>query len=138
MTGLELRVYTTTVRDEAEGEGAEGMIAVAWALRHRVTRPGWPNDIIGVCFQPMQFSFWNGDSRRRAPLLRDESPLHRVAERICSAVWDSIIPDTTNGADHYHTLGVDPIWDDNMLLTATIGNHEFFDSRYDADGEAKA
>lgn len=137
MTDLELRVYTATVRGEAEGEGAPGMIAVAWALRNRVTRPRWPNDIIGVCLQPLQVSFWNGDSKRRARLLRDESPRHRAAERICIAAWDSLAADPTDGADHYNTLKADPPWDDDMFLTVTIKNHEFFDSRRDKHGNQR-
>lgn len=137
MTDLELRVYTATVRGEAEGEGDDGMRAVAWALRNRVTRPRWPNSIIDVCLQPLQVSFWNGDSRRRAYLLRDESPLHRRAERLCIEVWDNLIPDPTGGADHWNTVGVDPTWDDDMFLTTTIGRHEFFDSRRDPVGNWK-
>lgn len=129
MTDLELRVYATTVRGEAGGEGERGMAAVAWVVRNRVVRPPWPNGVVAVCLQPLQFSFWNGDSPRRAALLTDESELHRAADRICSAVWDKRQDDPTGGADHYHALAVRPGWAETMLRTVTIGGHHFFNSK---------
>lgn len=134
MKDLELRVLAATVRGEAEGEGRDGMVAVAWAIRNRVTRPRWPSDVISVVMQPKQFSFWNGDSKRRASLLKDESLKHREAEALCWQVWHDEIPDSTLGSDHYFApaLVPTPDWAGAMKETVTIGGHVFYDSRESA------
>ena len=126
MTDLERRVYAATVIGEAGGEGSDGMAAVAWVIRNRVTRSGWPNGVIGVCLQALQFSFWNGDSKRRAALLSDESQMHMRAANICTAVWMDEIPDPTGGADHYHTVDVSPSWAAELTRTVTIKRHVFY------------
>ena len=39
------------------------------------------------------------------------------------------LPDETKGADHYHTLQVDPKWNDNaalMVPLVTLGQHRFY------------
>jgi len=125
-----MRVLVATVRGEAEGEGAAGMAAVAWTVRNRVTRPRWPSDVISVCLQPKAFSFWNGDSKRRASLLKDESRKHHEAAAICWQVWFDAIPDNSLGADHYVNLTLaDPEWRHTMRETVKIGDHTFYDSR---------
>lgn len=130
MTDLELRIYTATVRGEAEGEGELGQSAVAWVIRHRVIRRH--SSIIEVCFDPLQFSIWNSRSKRRAELLLAENSTHRRIQGICAEVWDGLIPDPTDGADHYHADYVAPSWRHAYRHTVTIGAHLFYDSKREA------
>jgi spore germination cell wall hydrolase CwlJ-like protein len=128
MTDLELRIYAATVRGEAEGEGRDGMAAVAWVLKHRVARR--QRGVVEICFEPLQFSIWNGDSRRRAEILQDTGPIHREAAAVCLDVWDGREPDITDRADHYFADYIDPpAWAATMLHTVTIGHHLFYDSQ---------
>lgn len=127
MTDLELRIYAATVRGEAGGESEEGQAAVAWVIRHRVVRRH--SSIIEVCFEPLQFSIWNSRSKRRAKLLASESTSHRNIQAICAGVWSGLVPDPTDGADHYHADYVAPSWRHAYRHTVTIGHHLFYDSK---------
>lgn len=126
VTDLELRIYTATVIGEAGGEGVKGMAAVAWVIRNRVLNPGWPNGVVGVCLEPLQFSFWNGDSKRRAAVLMDESEVFRRAQKVCINVWTGASPDATGGATHYHSVTIRPPWASALRHTTTIRNHVFY------------
>ena len=126
MTDLELRILTATVVLEAGGEGAKGMAGVAWVIRNRMARRPWPSGVAAVCLQPLQFSAWNGDHRRRAWALTDNSDTFRRAQRICIDVFSGATPEPTNGSDHYHTLSISPSWASRLEKTATIRNHVFY------------
>lgn len=134
MTDQELRIYAATVLGEAEGEGDFGMRLVAWVVRHRVERPRYPDSIIGVCFAPLQFSIWNGDSHRRAELLTAEDDAHWSAAALCIDVWTADRDDDpTIGADHYFNPKLaDPSWQHSMRKVEEYGNHVFYDSRREA------
>ncbi len=117
-----------TLRGEAEGEGEAGMLAVAWVIRNRAARKGWPGTITGVVLQPMQFSFWNGDSQRRAAICEATDEAHQVALRILLEAY-AMDEDVTRGADHYYADYIrEPSWASSMTQTVKIGRHLFFDS----------
>ncbi|PJB73187.1 MAG: hypothetical protein CO093_01280, partial [Alphaproteobacteria bacterium CG_4_9_14_3_um_filter_47_13] len=77
---------------------------------------------------PPLFSCWNKDDPN-ARLLQSvtEKDLQfatalRIARR---AVYRAMI-DVTNGADHYHAIGVIPLWSKGERPVAVIGNHIFY------------
>lgn len=119
-----------TLRGEAEGEGEAGMLAVAWVIRNRAARKGWPGTITGVVLQPMQFSFWNGDSTRRAAVCEATDLAHQTALlMLLEAYGMDDDEDPTKGADHYYAEYIgEPSWASSMTQTVKIGRHLFFDS----------
>ena len=131
LTDLERIFGAATLRGEAEGEGDHGMELVAWVIRNRMERPRWPSSLVEVVLDDLDFSFWNGDSKRRAAMLVDRSDDHWNAVRILVLVffadtWD----DPTHGADHYFNPALaNPSWRSQMTETLLYKNHLFLDSR---------
>ncbi len=127
-----LNLAARTVWGEARNQGRHGWEAVAWVLKNRLDRPGWWGKTLSeICLKPQQFSCWNLVDPNRAQILAlpDDAPLLVEIQRTVEAVLDSRVADPTGGATHYHTAGVDPKWDDEMIKTATIGDHLFFRER---------
>lgn len=128
-----LNLLTGLIWGEARGEPIQGKIAVAWVVRHRVEDGRWPNTYEGVILQPRQFSCFNLDDPNHHAVLNSLSPswywkdpAWRECRFAAMGVISSWVQDVTKGANHYNTLGCDPTWDDKMVLTVTIGKHEFF------------
>jgi N-acetylmuramoyl-L-alanine amidase len=129
----ELTLLACLIFGEARGEPVEGRIAVAWAVRNRVTWPvatrfgaGWQ----GVILRPLQFSSFNANDPNSKKLLEPlkwgaEASWAACFEAAC-AVYFQLVPDPTGGANHYHTTGVAPSWSRGVEPTAVIGNHRFF------------
>jgi len=132
-----------TVLLEAGSEPHEGKVAVAEVIRNRtllqLLSDGTVEDTV---FKPMQFSCWNGDSRRRgwALMLPEDDP----AMIECYTAWDEALSEDSNltkAATHYlniglvlKVVGVLPSWaampfDRRQvrpdLVTAKIGQHTF-------------
>jgi N-acetylmuramoyl-L-alanine amidase len=130
----DLYTLARTLWGEAEGEGEVGMVAVAHVILNRQRAGGWFGATVAeVCLKPRQFSCWNMDSPRAEKMqgVTVEDPRYLLALRVaCQALQGDMAnhtaPDPTFGATHYHTTSVDPKWDDQMILTATIGNHRFY------------
>ncbi len=115
-----------TLRGEAGGEGEAGMLAVAWVIRNRAARKGWPGTITGVVLQPMQFSFWNGDSKRRAAVCEATDEAHQIALRVLLEAYDSD-EDPTLGALWYHADYIEPpSWTKNLEVSLRHGRHIFY------------
>ena len=45
---------------------------------------------------------------------------------LCSRALRSSRIDVTRRATHYHTVAVDPIWNDSLIRTRHIGTHIFY------------
>jgi hypothetical protein len=129
----EMELLAATVLLEAEGEGPDGRLAVAWVVRHRMDRRHL--GIAEVVTQPWQFSCWNDDyvgmrkARLRAP---DPDMWEDCWRAACGAYW-RILDDPTGGADHYlnealtrsQRGGSLPGWYDARRVTARIAQHTF-------------
>lgn len=145
---LDLEVAAKTLWGEARGEGREGMVAVAWVIRNRCTRPGYAHELPGgvdrtgqvgaasaVCLFPWQFSCWNKNDPNE-PLLEKLTP-DQYADQygIVNDVFNGLVDDPTNGADLYYApdamvpTGAVPYWASRAKNVATIGSQIFFDSR---------
>lgn len=44
------------------------------------------------------------------------------------AIQERLEGKTLSGADHYHTMQVNPTWNRKMPVVAKIGNHIFYNS----------
>jgi spore germination cell wall hydrolase CwlJ-like protein len=121
-----------TLYGEARGEHLEGMQAVAWVILNRAKRgaPRFPATIGGVCKQKAQFTCWSaGDPNAKVcAQASDADPFYVLAIHAASGVLAGQVPDPTDGADHYHTIGMRPYpsWAGKMELKAVIGQHRFY------------
>ena len=76
----------------------------------------------------MQFSRWNSNDPNRKALEKDLSldPVFNVCHRVAVRAIRGLLPDTTKGSTHYHTLSVYPKWAGSLIPNAQIGNHLFY------------
>lgn len=154
MTDLEIRAMlddaqtlTLTLLGEARGEEVEGRIAVANVIRNRMRDDRWPDDIKGVCFQPMQFSCWQtigGAANYKALWQMAErmvngSPLKssfaadalvNETRWIADGIIAGVTRDRTGGANHYVTRQLwertPPAWARGQVPSCLILRHAFF------------
>lgn len=132
-----------TMEGEARGEPDDGKAAVAWVIVNRACRVRFAGDGAGrigaiakVCLAQWQFSCWNANDPNRAYLERAPASAYAAERAIAEAVLAGVIPDPTNGADHYHTIDAPawadvwpPSWAPTMREVARFGGHVFYDSR---------
>lgn len=136
-TTAEIDILARTLWGEARGEGNIGMAAVASVIVNRTNldlgndgRPDWWGEgIAGVCQAPYQFSCWNKNDPNRTQLLSVTEPSDRLFVRarvIAELAAAGLLTDLTQGATHYHAVGVNPPWKKGATLSITIGKHLFY------------
>jgi len=114
---------------EARGEPLQAKIAVGCVVRNRVKNPGWWGKTWKeVMLKPKQFSCFNHDDPNREKIvwaiLEGLVPIQELG--IAIAIMYDLLPDITDGATHYHDIGVIPYWAASMEKTAVIGNFIFY------------
>lgn len=129
----QLDTVTRTVLGEAEGEGPDGMAAVANVIRNRTLSLGFPSDPSEVATQSNargfhQFSAWNtpensGNNLVNTPATPAE---YQRAAAIVQGVFDGTTSDPTQGATYYHTINTHPDWERSKYATTQIGQHIFY------------
>jgi spore germination cell wall hydrolase CwlJ-like protein len=113
---------------EARGESQRGQVAVAEVVMNRVRSPYYPNSICGVVYQGShratgcQFTFTCDGSLNHRPRGRAWDR----AQRVASAVMLGYTRPVTQGATHYHTHEVNPIWNSGLVETTNVGDHVFY------------
>lgn len=111
---------------ESRGEPDFGQRAVAEVILNRVYSKDFPNDICKVIKQPKQFSFLN--SKVSKP--NEKSDAWVIALELGKYYSDLYTrnhnSNLTKGSEYYHTLKVDPYWNNDMKHITTIGNHKFW------------
>jgi N-acetylmuramoyl-L-alanine amidase len=132
----DLEILARTIYGEARGEfkraGIQSLEAIAHVVMNRVNQKTWFGKTVkDVCLKPQQFSCWNkGDPNY--PLISSPKLTNSIFD-VCKSVADEVMQgkksDITNGADHYHTRFVNPVWSLNKQPVFIIGNHLFFDLR---------
>lgn len=133
----EKELFTLAIYGEARGEPIEGKVAVASVIVNRLKRNGWFGSTLKeVILKPKQFSCFNATDENRPLLMaiaRDFKEYLAKYEVLRECFWvavgflDGWLRSNVGDADHYHSLNVDPGWDDEMKLVATIGNHKFYE-----------
>lgn len=116
-----VEIIAATLIFEAGGErDTHAMHAVNEVIHNRSVSRHISSD--RVCLQRLQFSCWN-----------DISVDAGIAKAKKHSKWNSAIQiasvnptDYTHGADHYHTLKVNPSWNKRLKKLVTIGNHIFY------------
>lgn len=124
----ELECLTQAVYFEARGETPAGQAAVAQVVLNRTRHAAFPKTVCGVVYQGAslrkgcQFSFACDGSARRAHEAAAWSRAQRVATRALSGAVVAGIGDAT----HFHTINVAPNWGPNLIRTAQVGLHVFY------------
>jgi len=113
---------------EARGETIAGQFAVAEVILNRVDLPNYPDSVCGVVHQnahrsnACQFSYaCNGRSRAMG-----EGGARAIAARIAQVMLSGAPRELTDGATHFHTTAVRPVWSRRFAQTAQIGTHLFY------------
>ena len=128
-------ILARTLWGEARGESLAGKEAVASVILNRFKkaqgaggRYWWGGTIEDVCLKPYQFSCWNENDINYRKLIAVDAndPNFAVCQRIARRAVNGLLDDNTNGADHYHALGIHPNWTDSRAPVAEIGRHVFY------------
>lgn len=129
---------TLTIWGEARGEPIEGKIGVASVMRNRLlTKYRGATNYVDVCAARAQFSAWTDEAaamQSEAELLTGDptlknhpDPVLRLCWEIARATIAGLIPDNTNGANHYYAMSIQaPVWAVGQPVLASLGNHRFF------------
>jgi spore germination cell wall hydrolase CwlJ-like protein len=113
---------------EARGESQRGQAAVAEVIMNRVRSNAYPNSICGVVYQGShratgcQFTFTCDGSLGHRPRGR----AWERAQRVATAVMLGYTRPITQGATHYHTHAVNPVWNSGLVETVNVGSHVFY------------
>lgn len=124
----ELNCLAEAIYYEARSERYVGQLAVAQVVMNRVRHSAWPDTICDVVYQGSerrtgcQFTFTCDGSMYREPYGRGWISAQAVAEH----AYLGFGRDVTRTATHYHTVAVDPYWNDSLVHTRTIGTHIFY------------
>lgn len=121
-----------TIYHEARGESLEGQAAVASVILNRAAVPHrWGTTVCDVTV-PVQFSYLGRDLSF-API--EDYDAWRTAVSVATVALIEGPDPFLDGADHYHTVNVDPAWNDGMDVIARIGTHIFYaDPRSEVTG----
>lgn len=115
-------IVATTLILEAGGEYVHGsMEAVNEVIQNRAKKRNMSE--AKVCLQRFQFSCWNYKSVSENIQKAKRHTRWGEAMRI---VKSSVKTNFAKGADHYHSIHVDPYWNEYLTPTARIGNHIFY------------
>ncbi|RKR00402.1 cell wall hydrolase [Maricaulis maris] len=113
---------------EARSEGFVGQLAVAQVIMNRVDSRHYPDSICGVVYEGSerttgcQFTFTCDGSMVREARGR----AWRRSQLVAQHAYMGFGRDVTRRATHYHTVAVDPYWNDNLVRTRRIGTHIFY------------
>jgi hypothetical protein len=126
----EQRCLAEAMYYEARGEGADGEMAIAEVVFHRMRSSGYPHSVCGVVFQGMdsghgcQFSFACNGEMQRPKTVRAWWRARFLAGRILAGLVH--LGDVTGDAISFHAVDVQPEWSDHLIRTIQIGNHIFY------------
>jgi len=115
---------------EARGEPFEGKVAVAWVVKNRA-ESNWrgQSTYSRVLIDPKQFSCFNDGNpnlvKMTMPWLWEPDALMECF-KAAMAVHYGMIPDPTDGSNHYARYDCRPSWCEDMQFVATIGDHNFY------------
>ena len=113
---------------EARGEAQRGQVAVAEVIVNRTRSRAYPSTICGVVYQGShratgcQFTFTCDGSLGQRPRGR----AWERAQRVATAVMLGYTRPITQGATHYHTHAVNPVWNSGLVETVNVGSHVFY------------
>lgn len=126
--GAEWHCLAEALYFEARGESLKGQFAVAEVILNRVASPRYPGTVCGVVHQgtgqrgACQFSY---TCDGKPEVVSDPASWDR-AGKIARLMLDGSDRPLTDGATHFHTAQVQPVWSRIFDKTARIGAHLFY------------
>lgn len=128
---------TANVFFEARGESLKGMRAIADVTINRTKHSAFPENegICAVVFQPYQFSWVYGDSKRSKKVLlgdlkgfkaEDKASYQKAKQLAVEALSEGYKPLLPSWVVSFHNTTVNPDWAGKMRYYATIGGHKFY------------
>ena len=116
---------------ETRGEPGAGQIAVAQVIRNRIEDPRYPDN---ACDVVKQGYYWNGNPIRNKCQFsfycdgKSDNPRNTQSwyNALYIAHLSKSVPDTTEGATHYHSTKVFPEWAYTGEITTKINKHIFY------------
>ncbi len=130
----EADIVARTLYAEAEGEGLLGIEGIVSVILNRVHAakeyPGtvWGKTPAEVCLKPFQFMCWTPESSsfERAVHINVSDPFYRLCRRTAGRALKGFVPDSVNGATHYHRKDVSPAWARRLVPVAEFGRLLFY------------
>lgn len=119
----ELMCIAVSVYHEARGESIPGQKAVASVILQRALVPHRWGDTPCEVVKPVQFSYL--DKNRNFAKITDQNAWV-TSVRVALTMFLSGPDPYFQGADHYHTHGVDPSWNEKMYNNKDVGFHTFY------------
>ena len=113
---------------EAQNQGYDGMLAVAWTIRNRVNHPSWwGNDYPSCILHHWQYSSFNWSDVNDVKFPKGNEPSWQVALQAAVDAFTGQATDPTDGATSYYDNSIPaPSWSKTMTFTKQIGNFLFF------------
>tara|TARA_E500000331_G_C17249415_1_gene710456 strand:+ start:1299 stop:1820 length:522 start_codon:yes stop_codon:yes gene_type:complete len=123
---------------ESGNQPLAGKIAVAQVVLNRMEHRSYPKDVCGVIYQSKWRTNWKGnevpvrnmcqfswfcDGKSDEPL---DTKTWESSLKLAQMVLLGYYPDITEGATHYHSIMVDPYWNDSLNETVQITDHIFY------------
>lgn len=126
---IDIDILARTIYGEARGECHEGQLAVGLVILNRYVSKKWfaGKTVADTCLKARQFSCWNAEdpnSEKIKNLSDSELSKYKAIASYLLANMECI--DITNGATHYHTKKINPVWARGKKPCAVIGNHIFY------------
>lgn len=121
--GQELGCLAMNIYHEGRGESAKGRAAIASVTMNRVRSSRYPDTVCEVVWQRKQFSWTNVAPRHHA--ITNRRAWHQalvIAELFIGGAMASEVGEAT----HYHTVHVQPSWQDETKQVALVGDHIFY------------
>jgi spore germination cell wall hydrolase CwlJ-like protein len=129
--GADWKCLSEAIYFESRGEPLSGQIAVAEVILNRVDSPAYPKTVCGVTHQGVgtagrscQFSY---ACDGHPDVMRSDVSRER-SEKLATLMLAGRSRVITQGATHFHAVGVRPGWASRMTRTAKIGHHSFYRS----------
>jgi spore germination cell wall hydrolase CwlJ-like protein len=121
--GQELGCLAMNIYHEGRGEPARGRAAIASVTMNRVGSDRYPDTICEVVWQDRQFS-WTHVAPRHHVISDTEAWIQALvmARLFMNGAMISLVGDAT----HYHSVHVQPSWQDESKLVAHLGDHYFY------------
>ncbi len=121
--GQELGCLAMNIYHEGRGEPPRGRAAIASVTMNRVRSERYPDTVCEVVWQDRQFS-WTTVAPRHHVISDSDSWEQAlvVARLFLSGAQISLVGDAT----HYHSIKVQPHWQDESKLVAQLGEHVFY------------
>ncbi len=121
--GQELGCLAMNIYHEGRGESAKGRAAIASVTMNRVRSKRYPDTVCKVVWQRRQLSWTHIAPRHH--VITDHTAWQQalvVAQLFLSGAQVSLVGNAT----HYHSIDVQPNWQDESKLVALVGDHYFY------------